>query len=359
MRTTHRLFASSLLTVLAPAVVAVVTFASGAARASTSCAKASDCAKGLTCQTTGATACPDIGCAPNEVCANPPACNPTTVMECVPGPCSADSDCADGMVCFARAQTSCSSPAAPPCSAGVKCPPVDLDAGGCTSTTVKECVPRYVPPCHVDTDCGGGFTCVADQACWCSGSASGGSTGPGTATTPSSSGDDASGSPPTAADDAGFAVPLCGCTAQATSHCQAKTINCNVASECPALWACVQPPSAITGCAVSRSTDGGPSSTTCMPPTPVPVQSVCEPPYRDLGISQGFGAGESTGSAPPRAGDPTGTAGTASDRGAAGPGASSQGGCQLGSGPVDASAGAWLGLFGVAAFARRRRSQRA
>jgi MYXO-CTERM domain-containing protein len=98
----------------------------------------------------------------------------------------------------------------------------------------------------------------------------------------------------------------------------------------------------------------------CTPIDPGPVQSVCQPPYQDLGVSAGFGAGESQDSS---LGVPAPTAAGPSNAGkdnattATGGAVVGDGGCQVGHGPVDASAGVWFGLFGLGIFARRRRSQ--
>jgi hypothetical protein len=88
------------------------------------------------------------------------------------------------------------------------------------------------------------------------------------------------------------------------------------------------------------------------------VQSVCEPPYEGLAESAGFGSGESYNSASSGA-VPT-AAGASAPVAAPGPtgsAASTQEGCQVGRGAVDAGDGVWFGLFGLAAFARRRRAQ--
>jgi MYXO-CTERM domain-containing protein len=341
-----RPLASSWLALVASAAV---TFASGAAHADTACMKDADCVKGFICQTSEFTACPDIACAPNEPC---PVCTPTTSSECVPGPCSTDSDCATGMVCFSQVETSeCATPAAPPCATGVECPPDPaVDAGSCTSTTttVKSCVPRYDLPCTASADCGANFTCVADQECGCSGSAGPPLQGSSTPSSGPSTPDD-----PAPAMDSGTTAPSCSCTNLPTSHCVANVIDCTAASDCPAQWSCSEPPSAATGCAVSRSADGSTTSN-CVQ---VPVQNVCQPPYSDLDVGQSFNGGATSGLAE---GTPTAASDTGAGAGASsGSKASTQGGCQVGSGPVDLSSGAWLGLLGIAAFARRRKAERA
>src|ERR1019366_6595851 len=332
----------------------VVTFSSDAARADTSCAKDADCVKGFIGQTSQLEACPDIACAPNEAC-DPPPCTSTSVSECVPGPCTADGNCAAGMACIAQA-VNCATPAAPPCAAGQTCPPGPaVDAGACGSP-VKQCIPRYDLPCQASADCGEGFPCLADTECGCAGSA-----GTGSSPTPSTS-PSAGGTPdqPASAADAGTTSttpspapsPMCSCTTLATSHCSVNVIQCTTASDCPAQWSCLQPPTAVSGCAVSDTADG---STTCTPIAPPPVQSVCEPPYLNVGSDQGFGSETSgSGSAPPLAsGGPSG-AGSNTGAGGSTAGPENTAGCQMGPGPADVSVAGWAGLFGLAAFARRR-----
>jgi MYXO-CTERM domain-containing protein len=339
---------------------AAVLFSSSNAQAGTTCAQDSECVKGFTCQPAGTTGCPAIDCAPNQPCPAPPACTPMVTKECLPGPCNVDSDCAAGMVCFAQTQTSCPTQAVP-CPAGADCPAPAPDAGACVTSTVKSCVPRYVLPCKVASDCGGGFSCTPDQQCWCNG---GMATPPGDAGTASfgSGGGSAPPSSPSPApgDDSGVSPPNCGCTALDTSHCQAQMITCSAASDCPAMWSCVQPPTVSFGCASAQSTDGA-AAPPCVPPTPAPMPSLCEPPYYDLTSGGSFGAGGTSASAP----SPDANSKLAADGGGGGGAsngaasknlASGGGGCQLGSGPAGAGGAGWLALLGLVGLARRRRS---
>ncbi len=131
----------------------------GASRAahaqSMTCASDTDCSKGFSCQTVGASACPAIACAPGEEC-DIPICDPQIIKECEPGPCNTDADCATGMVCFTDSAESCPPPVevAPSCPKDAPCAEavnVDVDAGACTTMTSKSCVPKYDLPCHVDS----------------------------------------------------------------------------------------------------------------------------------------------------------------------------------------------------------------
>jgi hypothetical protein len=329
--------------VAALAAAAVVTFAPAARAGATDCKADSDCVKGFTCQTSTATACPDIACAPNEPC-NPPPCTPQTFSQCVPAPCSGDSDCATGMVCYEQAVNCVTTePACPP---NAECAePAAVDASASCGGTTKTCVPRYVPPCSADADCGAGFTCVADQSCACGGSAGGSAGGTGTVVPPTSAS-----APDEPAVDAGSVPPVsCSCADLSTKHCEMKTIACGAASDCPSMWTCAQPPSATSGCAVAPSEDG--AVTKCEPIETTPVQSVCEPPYIDYTGSYGLSAGEAT----PTAGDVYNGGSGAAPKSASTPSATSdQGGCAMGSGPAGAEGGAWVALLGFAALMRRR-----
>lgn len=333
------------------------------AAADTSCSVDSDCTKGFTCQAEGATACPAYACAepagaPDAAaCPPPPACDPQVIKGCLPGPCSTDSDCATGMVCYADSYTNCAAPEpAPSCPKNADCAAPALDAGACTSTTVKSCVPTYDLPCKVDSDCGDGFTCVPDTITSCSSS---GSAGPGVST----SGAPSTGSGPAILVDAGpvgvvgtvdgsFPPPSCTTTTGSTSSCQAKTITCATNTDCPSTWTCVaqlQPVSNI--CAGPASFDGGVAP--CGSPDPAPAQMLCEPPYSNLGSSSN-GGGSATGSAP--VADPAGspvTNGSASGPSSAPTGSS--GGCQMATRGAGSGGISLLALLGLTALSRRRR----
>jgi MYXO-CTERM domain-containing protein len=118
------------------------------------------------------------------------------------------------------------------------------------------------------------------------------------------------------------------------------------------MWSCVQPPTAVSGCAVSPTADG---STACTPIEMPPVQSVCEPPYFDLSGGGSFGSGLSEGAAPTAGSvDDTGSGGGTSKSASTPVASSDQGGCSMGTGPANAQGGAWLALLGFGAFLRRR-----
>jgi MYXO-CTERM domain-containing protein len=338
--------------------VAVLGVARVAAADPTSCTQDSDCTKGFTCQVTGASACPGYACLlmPGDdagVCPPQPACDPTVIMGCAPGPCTTDSDCATGMVCYAESFSNCTS-TSPACPPGADCAEPAFDAGGCSTNTTRSCVPRYVPPCKVDSDCGEGFTCTPDTAINCSGGGavgSGGSTGSG-GTVGSGGGAEPVGTP--AAPDAGVPVDTCTTTTLSTSSCQAKTIACTTASDCPGSWTCVAQAQPVAECAGVASIDG--SIIPCDLPPPAPAHSFCEPPFADLGYSTGgrsasFGSGEAVPTA-----SNGGTDGTVTGGGAAPSPVGSRGGCAVTS-PGGSRTGALplLAFLGLAALGRRRR----
>lgn len=362
--TSHLLLRGSLVTLF---TLGALGAARTAAADPTSCSQNSDCTKGFTCQVVGATACPGYACASKtgaldaQACPPPPACNPQTINGCLPGPCSTDSDCATGMVCYADSYTACPAPAPlPSCPPNAACAAPALDAGACTTNTVKSCVPRYDLPCKVDSDCGDGFTCVPDTITSCSGGGSTGSGVSGGAPVPPTTG-----SGPAILVDAGTVVigavdassppPSCTTTTSSTSSCQAKTIPCASSAACPSTWTCVAQPQPVTNvCAGPLSLDGG--APVCGSPNPGPSQMLCQPPYANLGSSFGAGGLSTGGGAPVRA-----SAGSAAPDGSAAGSDSAPAGatesCQVAI-PGAASGGGipLLALLGLSALSRRRRS---
>jgi MYXO-CTERM domain-containing protein len=332
----------------------------------TSCTQNSDCSKGFTCQAVGATACPGYACpamtgtdVDAQACPPPPACDPQVILGCMPGPCSTDSDCATGMVCYADSYTTCPSPAPQPsCPKNADCAVPAVDAGACTTTTVKSCVPRYDVPCTVSSDCGDGFTCVPDTVTACSG---GGSAGSGV-----SGGAPTTGSGPAILVDAGTITvgaldasssppPSCTTTTESTSSCQVNTIPCATSSDCPSTWACVAQPTAVSNiCAGPASFDGAVPPCT---PDPAPAQMLCEPPYEGLGVSPGGASLSAGGSAPVPALAQNAAATDAGSSGSSAAPTRATGGCQIVAPGAAPGAVSLFTLLGLTALARRRRSQ--
>jgi len=256
------------------------------------------CPKNWECKS-GAVATPDIACAPDSDCE---AAEPSTVLYCSPLPCSTDADCAADMVCYSESHSECNDP--PPCAKGADCAaPADTT---CTTVTQSACVPRYVPPCQSDSDCGTGFTCEEQEECSCGGStgsgggskpgsgSGSGSAGSGSAGTPSDAGaapsDDDAAEPTPGADggsaepppdskmapDAGAPVPSdppeCTCTPSGVKACKLTVVGCAAASDCPSGFTCEDNPSGSCW----ASSDG---SSGCDVPDPA---KICAPPYTDL-----------------------------------------------------------------------------
>lgn len=278
----------------------------------------------------------DIACAPNTNCTPP---EPQPYFYCSPLPCASDADCASDMVCYSETRTNCAE--LPTCPKDADCvAPAD---GGCTEETMSACVPRYVPPCDTDSDCGVGFTCEAQEECTCGGSAGTGSAGPGTPSSSGSAGSGSSGAAPAPAPpaDGGAADPIpdpapdggaepppdakvpsdggtdvapptCTCTPTDVKTCKLTVVACSTASDCPAGFTCEDNPSGSCW----ASSDG---STGCDTPDPA---KICAPPYTDLlnGGGRGVDAGGEVGvgtplpSTDPSA--PTGTGGATGSGGA-------------------------------------------
>lgn len=241
----------------------------GASRASAqTCGDNDACPRGFTCHSYESVTCAKPDCPPDAKDCVVPECKPQLIKECMPSACTADSDCADGMVCFTEEFTTCSggtAAAAPRCDGDAgdckQLPAPEPTPDACTSMKRSSCVPRYVPPCHQDTDCGPGFHCkeVEETSCSSSGAKSDVGTGgkggseaamplPADAGTPPS--DDPT--PPAgddfAAIDAGVPpiepgdkpVPETTCTTKPTGrfYCELQMVNCKQNSDCPSGFTC-------------------------------------------------------------------------------------------------------------------------
>lgn len=340
-------------------VLASLSFATSALAApeGSTCTATTDCDSGLLCEVVGASGCAAPACPPGEPC-EVPVCEPSVLMACVKPPCTVDADCGAGMACVkldagcaCSPGTDCACPdetftmcqpkectadadcggaglecitqewqdcpvsMGMPCEEGKPCPAPD--PAECKTQSQSFCAPPYMGACSVDADCGENFTCVEDQLCACSGSAS---------RDPST--------PP---------VEECSCEASGTKYCQPKEIPCGPEGTCPGDWTCVGGATPDIACAPGAE---------C--PLPEPSPSLCMPPvwggvmYRGQDES-GPAYALSDGSAPVPA--------KASGAGVESSSESSdEGGCQVALGANPGSAG----LFGLLALAgltlaRRRR----
>jgi hypothetical protein len=200
----------------------------------------------------------------------------TTVSECEPAECTSDADCAADMVCFTETHEECSAPGGRACVEGQECEAIKTEPT-CEQKTSSSCVPRYVPPCTVDADCGPGFSCteIIEEACSDSGSGTAPSAGvdAGAAAGTGGSGAEAKAAEPSDAGvaDAGmmiegssepsddgakdFAAPEPSCTTRVTGtfRCELQRIDCEVTTDCPSGFTC----EALYAHAVCGSTDVG------------------------------------------------------------------------------------------------------
>jgi MYXO-CTERM domain-containing protein len=156
------------------------------------------------------------------------------------------------MVCYAQPQTVCTAyPSAGAGGAGG----MGGAAGACAddemcAASVTECheelgapvcVPRHVPPCSADADCGPGFSCEEAIAYECSGGmvagagGSGGTAGAGSAGEPADTDDGT----PAGMDEPDVAGT---CTEQPTGqfYCQLQAISCESDADCPGTLECLQ-----------------------------------------------------------------------------------------------------------------------
>ena len=332
----------------------------GLAHAEKTCTADTDCAKGWTCQVSGAVDCAVPACPPGEKCESQPAdCGHAESKSCQPAACHADSDCAEGMVCYTFTSQSCSSS---DCAEGRECPE---PASNCTSSTQSLCAPRYVLPCTTASDCGSGFRCESTEQCSCSGSAGGSAPSPGTNGSNASAGSASTPPPETS----------CTCEPSKEKSCHTDPVTCAADSDCLAGWTCVafvsNPPCASGGFdpAPGAGAQGG-ATPTPTPDCPAPTETKqCAPPYYALvGDSRGIGhdslgiptsgsgtnEGASDGAIPPTANNPGDKGSTAAGDGDS----SSSAGCSVT--PGARTTGSTLALFGVLGLfsaLRRRRAR--
>jgi uncharacterized protein (TIGR03382 family) len=149
-----------------------------------------------------------------------PATGICIVVEEPPASCAADSECGEGEICITETFESCAgggSDGAAPCEPGTNCDNTDPapPPGDCTSETVSFCAPPYFAACDVDADCGGGFACIAEEICTCTGTVS----------------PDGSGEP---------ATEECTCEAGDTNVCVLVRTECASDSDCAEGLVCVE-----------------------------------------------------------------------------------------------------------------------
>lgn len=326
-------FAASAVFLLAPMASALVAPAGDPV--TPSCATNADCGRGYECTVVGGSGCASAACAPGASCPAPEPCTPTETRACTPAHCAADADCADGMVCHEWIQpgnvTDCFCPPdAMNCNCGAQQP----------TTSISLCTPRYVLPCTTATDCGDGFTCEEQSNCGCA--------TPGSAPAPIPDGAAGAG-----ASDPVDPTPVCDC-GPPTLACVTKEVVCQTAAQCLPGWSCE--PEAIASAPACAGPDCPPA------PAPMPVRSLCRPPYygansgTDLqvpGVPTSSGSGTTTGG-----GKGTGTAGTTSATPEATNGDAEEhesSACELGHAPASRGSFSLLVVLGALFGLQRRR----
>jgi hypothetical protein len=328
----------------ATALFGVLFFA--AAQSNAACVTDAECGQGFSCEVVGGSACPGYACADGEECPPPPECTAMDIRDCVPSTCTTDTECASGMVCHTSTTTTCSGGTKGECPPGSDCP--EPTPPECIDQTESRCVPKYMLPCTADADCGGGFRCVEQESCSCSGSAP----------RPSDSGG-AEPAPPVEP-----APPECSCQKTGEFACEIVETPCTTDAECESDWSCVDDPNTAVSC--GPPAEGSPD--TCAT-EPTNVARLCLPPYYQYqygGVSQG----EDSGGAPTSGGVSGAPRGNSADgSGSATPppaapaeaesgdgASSSDDGCQISAGSQrNTTAGAIVALLAGLLVTRRRR----
>jgi hypothetical protein len=244
-------------------VGAALLFCSPAA--AEACDDQGGCPQGFVCNAHESADCPPVACTSDDPeCQKIRDCVVTTVSECEPATCASDADCAADMVCFVESHEECSAPDGRACVEGQECEPIKTEPT-CEQKTRSSCVPRYVPPCTVDADCGPGFSCteIIEESCSVSGgtepapgrdagaaeTGAAGTGGSGSAGEPSDAGVPDGGAMVGEGDSAGepsdggakdFAAPAPSCTTRATGtfRCELQRIDCEATTDCPSGFTC-------------------------------------------------------------------------------------------------------------------------
>jgi MYXO-CTERM domain-containing protein len=385
--------------------------------AAQSCDTDTDCGAGYVCHTERSEGCSGEACKPGVMCP-PPTCETYESKYCISAPCSADADCPGGMVCYAPTYSECSgggatTPSCDKAAAGCDAPaPIDAGMFECHDVTGDAtCTPRYQLPCHVDADCGAGFSCEQQRYTVCSGSGMGGSpaTDPGKA---GAGGDVANGGVAGggAALDAGPGEVFECHEEQGSNYCRLLELPCDADADCGEGLECQSNAysgscggstgaggAAAMGAAGSSDADakapvaidaGTPS---CGPESAAP--HVCAPHnYYSGGMYPGGGTGTGAGGSYGNPGSesdagveqpPTqmgGSAGSGNTSGGSGPGSDDSGnhghdhhhahgqhhaghlprlGCSVSDGDGSSQLAGWFGLVGMVAFGLRRRARSA
>lgn len=262
-----------------------------------------------------------------------------TYGECVPPPappCESDADCAADDVCVTFTYEACTGggfDATPPCLPDEECEPRPdpIDDVECTESTDSVCVPPYLAPCELDSDCGPGFTCEEMEVCSCS----------------------SDGAPrDSTEDDDPQPAPECSCEPLGEFYCELERVECDSDADC-------DPDLFCTSASRDEPTIGAPD---CDEEENCGDVLLPEPEDESYCAPEGYLSwGGGVGSAPERLADSAGVDSQdfqSSDRvnwgdGAAGSGGKSDtGGCSAAGG----APGSILGLLMLAGLLLRRRN---
>lgn len=311
--------------------------ASSASAQSSTCGSDADCERGYRCDVIGYVDCASAPCAPGEKCpVVEEGCG--ELKACVPGAaCQSDADCGDAMVCYEHTRMTCTGGDRPePCRAGEGCADPEPVAPECVERTEKGCLPKYVPPCSTDGDCGEGFRCVEQQSCGCSGSPGRDAPPPVPAGASGGASDDVS-----APED-------CSCEPSGTFHCESAVDRCAADGECPADWTC-EDQGTVSGCASAPpARPGDPEESPVCDTEPVVTHDFrCTAP-----VFSGYGG-------PTRDGLDDFDEGAKAPGSGRGGGAQSDGGCTWGAGRVSPESAGYFGALAALGLLVRRVHRRA
>jgi len=231
----------------------------GRASAFEDCDSDADCVDGFVCETMEVGYCEDVACPEGEECPEP-VCGSETIGVCVPTTCTSDADCSEGLRCMAVTYDDCGEVvSSPPCEEGGECTEPDpVEEPDCEPVTESYCLPQYVAPCTLDSDCGEGFECLPVEMCACSGY--------------------------DPEDPESEPEPDCSCEPTGESYCSPIEVACETDDECLDGWSC-----GSADVTVACTFDPETGEETCEEPE---VESSCFPPFWDLGW---YGADEEPG----------------------------------------------------------------